>query len=132
MGPSLSTARWLAPVSFAVDFAAQTYGMLSSPNMKDVHDANLSFFSPQPMFIAGFFMPQQLFQLAWLWKLSKGTNASTIDKDVATMVDFSPFYALGNFCIACKSIVPERHTWNALLMGRCAVKRGWSSGTSPT
>ncbi|KAH8899853.1 hypothetical protein GQ53DRAFT_709107 [Thozetella sp. PMI_491] len=101
MGISLSTARWLAPASFIVDFAAQNYGMLSKPNMKDVHDANLSFFSPQPYFIAGFFFPQQLFQLAWLWNLCRAKSTSAgVDKDVATMVGFAPFYAVGNICIA--------------------------------
>lgn len=60
-----------APTSFLIDFAAQQYGMLSKPNMKDIHDKNLSFFSPQPFFIAGFFFPQQLFQLAWLYRLYK-------------------------------------------------------------
>lgn len=99
MGAELSTARWLAPTSFVIDFAAQTYGMLSSPNMKDIHDANISFFSPQPYFIAGFFFPQQLFQLAWLWRLYK---AEASEKDVSSMVDFAPFYALGNLCIASK------------------------------
>ncbi|KAF4977266.1 hypothetical protein FZEAL_6154 [Fusarium zealandicum] len=97
MGAELSTARWLAPTSFVVDFIAQNYGMMSSPNMKDIHDANLSFFSPQPYFIAGFFFPQQLFQLAWLWRLYK---ADPTTKDVSTMTDFAPFYAVGNFCIA--------------------------------
>lgn len=29
--------------------------MLSTPNMKDIHDEHLSFFSPQPYMIAGFF-----------------------------------------------------------------------------
>ncbi|KAK3316598.1 hypothetical protein B0H66DRAFT_299308 [Apodospora peruviana] len=127
MGISHSTARWLAPLSFAVDFAAQTYGMMiSSPSMKEVHDANISFFSPQPFFIAGFFMPQQLFQLVWLYRLCRSpssTSSSTSsvakppgsgtfnsdhpgpdndenDQDVSTMVDFAPYYALGNFCIA--------------------------------
>lgn len=57
MDISHSTARGLAPLSFVVDFAAQNYGMLSSPNMKDVQDANLSFFSPQSSFIVGFFLP---------------------------------------------------------------------------
>ena len=96
MGISYSTAKWMvrscqsvpasisgklsqykiltreqAPASFLIDFAAQQYGMLSSPNMKDIHDRNLSFFSPQPFFIAGFFFPQQLFQLAWLYRLYK-------------------------------------------------------------
>ena len=104
MGVSLSTARWLAPASFAVDFAAQQYGMLSSPNMKDVHDANLSFWSPQPFFIGGFFFPQQLIQLAWLYRLYK-LDPRKSDKDrreVETMVDFVPYYAVGNLCIASK------------------------------
>ncbi|KAI1333210.1 hypothetical protein F5Y16DRAFT_355109 [Xylariaceae sp. FL0255] len=101
MGISLSTARWLAPASFVIDFAAQQYGMLSKPNMKDVHDANISFFSPQPFFIAGFFFPQQIFQVIWLWKLWRATPESAkTDRSVAQMVDFAPYYALGNFCIA--------------------------------
>jgi hypothetical protein len=102
MGISHSTARWVAPLSFALDFAAQQYGMLSSPNMKDVHDANLSFWSPQPYFIAGFFFPQQLFQLAWLyrlWKLDPKKNAES-KREVEQMVDFVPFYVVGNLCIA--------------------------------
>lgn len=103
MGVSLSTARWMAPASFLIDFAAQNYGMLSSPNMKDVHDANLSFFSPQPYFIAGFFFPQQLFQLAWLWRLVKADDqAVATDTQVASMVDFAPYYSIGNICIASK------------------------------
>ena len=53
MGITVSTAKWLAPTSFIFDFACQTYGMLSTPNMKDINDANQSFFSPQPFFIAG-------------------------------------------------------------------------------
>ena len=39
--------------------------------MKDVHDQNLAAFSPNPFFIGGFFAPQQLFQLAWLYRLYK-------------------------------------------------------------
>ncbi|KAK5651386.1 hypothetical protein OQA88_12543 [Cercophora sp. LCS_1] len=110
MGVSHSTARWLAPLSFGLDFAAQTYGMLSSPNMKDVHDANLSFFSPQPFFIGGFFLPQQIFQAAWLYRLCRrrarqlevgGNQIETGDnQDVGLMVDYTPYYALGNLCIA--------------------------------
>lgn len=105
MGVSLSTARYLAPASFLIDFAAQQYGMLARPNMKDIHDAHLSFFSPQPFFIAGFFFPQQLFQVAWLWRLwrarpgaSGRTNAD--DAAVAQMADYAPYYVVGNLCIA--------------------------------
>ena len=39
--------------------------------MQDIHDQNLAAFSPQPLFIGGFFFPQQLFQLAWLYRLYK-------------------------------------------------------------
>ncbi|KAI0160244.1 hypothetical protein GGR57DRAFT_413124 [Xylariaceae sp. FL1272] len=101
MGLSLSTARWLAPTTFVIDFAAQQYGMLSKPNMKDVHDANLSFFSPQPFFIAGFFFPQQIFQVIWLWKLWRATpEKAATDRSIAQMVDFAPYYSIGNLCIA--------------------------------
>lgn len=102
MGMSHSTARWVAPLSFLIDFAAQQYGMLSSPNMKDVHDAHLSFWSPQPFFIAGFFFPQQLFQLAWLYRLYK-LDAKKEPREVQQMVDFVPYYVVGNLCIASKS-----------------------------
>ena len=102
MGVSHSTARWLAPASFVIDFAAQQYGMFSTPNMKDIHDANLSFFSPQPFFIAGFFLPQQLFQLAWLYRLWKlDPKKSEVEKqELDQIVDYVPYYAVGNLCIA--------------------------------
>jgi hypothetical protein len=100
MGLNLSTARYLAPASFLYDFAAQQYGMLSSPNMSDIHYANLSFFSPQPLFIAGFFFPQQLFQLAWLYKLWKLSPTVAAEKrQLDDIVRFVPYYALGNVCI---------------------------------
>lgn len=98
MGITLSTAKWLAPLSWAIDFAAQLYGMLSDPNMKQIHDSNISFFSPQPYFIGAFFFPQQIAQLVWLWRLHNARDASS--KTTASMVDYVPYYALGNLCIA--------------------------------
>jgi hypothetical protein len=76
--------------------------MLSSPNMKDIHDQNMSFFSPQPFFIAGFFFPQQLFQLGWLYRLYKlDPKKSLAEKEeLDQLVDFVPYYSLGNLCIA--------------------------------
>ncbi|KAL9612493.1 MAG: hypothetical protein Q9167_002924 [Letrouitia subvulpina] len=69
--------------------------------MKDVHDQNLSFFSPQPFFIAGFFFPQQLFQLAWLYRLYKlDPKKPTERAELDQIVDFVPIYSLGNLCIA--------------------------------
>ncbi|WRT68524.1 uncharacterized protein IL334_005501 [Kwoniella shivajii] len=95
MGISLSTARILAPASFLFDFACQQYGMLSSPNMKDIHDANPCSFSPQPFAIAGFFGPQQILQLIWLREFFRAP------KDVErNTLRYAPWYALGNGCIA--------------------------------
>jgi hypothetical protein len=100
MGNNPSTLRALAPLSFAYDFAAQQYGMFSSPNMLDVHNANPAAFSPQPYFIAGFFFPQQLFQLAWLWKLCRGEGTPQEKKEMEGLV--WP-YVIGNMCIGSKS-----------------------------
>ncbi|KAF2643859.1 hypothetical protein P280DRAFT_546743 [Massarina eburnea CBS 473.64] len=96
MGNSQSTVRILAPLSFAYDFAAQQYGMFSSPNMLDIHDKNLAAFSPQPFFIAGFFFPQQIFQLVWLYKLWKRQGNV---QELEMMDKFAWVYSLGNFCI---------------------------------
>ncbi|KAK7186112.1 hypothetical protein PSPO01_07924 [Paraphaeosphaeria sporulosa] len=96
MGASPSTLRVLAPLSFAYDFAAQQYGMFSSPNMLDVHNANPAAFSPQPYFIGGFFFPQQLFQLAWLWKLCRGEGDAKERREMEGLV--WP-YVVGNVCI---------------------------------
>ncbi|MCJ1338842.1 hypothetical protein MMC09_004131 [Bachmanniomyces sp. S44760] len=102
MGISYSTAKWLAPTSFILDFAAQQYGMFSTPNMLDINNQNLSFWSPYPYCIAGFFFPQQLFQIAWLYRLYKldpAKNGPEERRELDTMVDYVPFYALGNICI---------------------------------
>ncbi|KAF2429143.1 hypothetical protein EJ08DRAFT_300969 [Tothia fuscella] len=96
MGISHSTARYIAPASFLFDFAAQQYGLFSSPNMQDIHNRNLAAFSPRPEFIGAFFFPQQIIQLVWLWKL---WNASGTEDEVRQMVDYAPIYALGNVCI---------------------------------
>ena len=106
---SHQTARWLALTSFGVNFAAQLYGMLSHPNLQEIHDANLSFFSPHPYFIGAFFLFQQVLQIGWLYRLCRprkdeSGSSTTLDvenvEDTMTMVDYVPFYALGSFCIA--------------------------------
>ncbi|KIW21437.1 hypothetical protein PV08_02017 [Exophiala spinifera] len=118
MGVSYSTAKWIAPVSFLIDFACQNYGMLSSPNMKDIHDQNISFFSPQPFFIAAFFFPQQLFQLAWLYRLGKLDPSRPAQRaELDQIVDFVPYYALGNLCIAAWMVA-----WNS---GRLDISHGF-------
>lgn len=100
MGVSHSTAKYLAPASFLFFFAAQQYGVLSSPNMKDIHDANLAAFSPHPFAIAAFFFPQQIFQLAWLYRLWRGQGDRA---EVQQMVDYVPYYIIGNVCLGSKS-----------------------------
>jgi hypothetical protein len=100
MGVSLSTARYLAPASFIYDFAAQQYGLNSTPNMLDIHNRNLSFWSPQPYFIGAFFTPQQVFQVAWLYKLWKlNPNNPQQKKELDQIVSYVPYYAIGNVCI---------------------------------
>ena len=68
--------------------------------MKNINDNNVSFWSPQPYFIAGFFFPQQLFQIAWLYKLYKADPNNPNERaDLNTMVDYAPIFALGNIAI---------------------------------
>ncbi|EJD03486.1 uncharacterized protein FOMMEDRAFT_154558 [Fomitiporia mediterranea MF3/22] len=95
MGVNVSTARLVAPGAFAINFAAQVYGMLASPNMKEVADRNHYAFSPSPFFIAAFFAPQMILQLAWIRKLFG--KDSDVDQ---AQLDYVPIYALGNICIA--------------------------------
>lgn len=99
---NLQTARWAASISWALNFGAQLYGMLATPNMKQVHDDHISFYSPNPFFIACFFFPQQLIQLGWLWRMwgADKLETPTSSDDIALMVRYTPFFALGNFSIA--------------------------------
>lgn len=99
MGNTQSTVRYLAPASFVFDFAAQQYGIFSKPNMLDIHNQNLAAFSPYPYAIGAFFFPQQLFQLAWLWKLWRQDGNA---QECGMMNKFAWVYSLGNFCIGSK------------------------------
>jgi len=98
MGITHSTARVIAPLSFVYDFVAQQFGIFGTPSMMDIHKRNLAAFSPRGEFIAGFFAPQQVFQLVWLYKLWNGRTSATSD-ELDQMVDFAPWYTLGNVCI---------------------------------
>ncbi|KAL2052191.1 hypothetical protein ABVK25_007633 [Lepraria finkii] len=67
---------------------------------------------PQPFFIAGFFFPQQLFQLAWLYRLYKlDPKKPTERAELDEMVGFVPYYAVGNLCIGIWMIF-----WNASML----------------
>lgn len=111
-----TTARWLAPAAFLLDFAAQLYGILSSPNMKDIHDAHLSFFSPEPLFVAGLFFPLQLIQIAWLYRLYRlgGSKGAAEKNEVALMLDYVPYYVLGNLCLAGMLLLETAGSWGAI------------------
>ena len=70
----------------------------------DIHERHPSAFSPQPQFIGAFFAPQQILQLVWLYKLitlpapEKATPEQK--KELATIVKYVPYYAIGNLSIA--------------------------------
>jgi len=96
MGDTASLTRYLAPASFLYDFALQQYGILASPNMVDIHERNLAAFSPYYPFIGAFFFPQQLCQVAWLWKLWRQGGSA---EENAMMNRFAWVYSLGNVCI---------------------------------
>ncbi|GJF00202.1 hypothetical protein PsYK624_164820 [Phanerochaete sordida] len=120
MGNEVSRARYMALGSFAINFSTQTYGMLTSPNMKDIADANHFAFSPNPWFIAAFFSGQMVLQLYWIRQLfalkpagyqrirdagaqTSGADAlaqQAADEAAAAAVAYAPIYALGNVCIA--------------------------------
>ena len=68
--------------------------------MLDVHNANYSFWSPYAYAIPAFFFPQQLFQLAWLYRLYKLDPKKPVERtELDGIVDYVPYYAIGNVCI---------------------------------
>ena len=131
MGITHSTARYLAPASFLYDFALQQYGIFSTPSMKDIHDANLAFWSPQPFFIAGFFFPQQLFQLAWLYRLWKldPRKGGKEEEEAKMMTNYVPLYVLGNICIGSTSSFAFLVSLHLLLLVFHLVVSHYSSRT---
>ncbi|KAI8980582.1 hypothetical protein BD414DRAFT_420732 [Trametes punicea] len=116
MGNEVSRARALTVSSFLVNFAVQTYGMVTTPNMKDIAEANHFAFSPNPWFIAAFFSGQVVIQLAWIRKLFQNDppggyqtiepnanpeiTAKENERAWNVALNYAPVYALGNFCIA--------------------------------
>lgn len=98
---SQKNARWLATISIIANIFAQLYGTLATPSIKDIHDANLSFWSPQPIFVLIIFIPQLLLQIIWQFRL--WTTDAQLDADKLTevelMLDYVPYYTLGNICI---------------------------------
>ncbi|KZT22644.1 hypothetical protein NEOLEDRAFT_1071098 [Neolentinus lepideus HHB14362 ss-1] len=96
-------ARVLTVGSWIVNFGAQLYGMLAEPNMKDIADANHYAFSPNPMFIGGFFSLQVVIQLTWISKLFRPKDGRKDDPTAyaePAQLSYAPIYALGNICIA--------------------------------
>ncbi|KAI0638375.1 hypothetical protein C8Q77DRAFT_1048118 [Trametes polyzona] len=116
MGNEVSRARVLTVSSFLTNFAVQTYGMVTTPNMKDIAEANHFAFSPNPWFIAAFFSGQVVLQLAWIRKLFQHdppggyqaigdapgsvADAKESERGWKVALSYAPVYALGNFCIA--------------------------------
>ena len=68
--------------------------------MIDINNRNVSFWSPHPYFIGAFFSMQQIFQLAWLYRLYKLSPSKPDErKELDPMVDYAPYFTLGNLCI---------------------------------
>lgn len=108
--PQLSkrSAALFSAGAWTFNFLCQMYGMLSTPNMKDVADKYHAFFSPQPFAIALFFFPQSCIQVYWIYKLFKSSRAAgeSLNGDEAEAssgdeeaVTYAPFFILGNVCI---------------------------------
>ncbi|EPQ60021.1 hypothetical protein GLOTRDRAFT_67311 [Gloeophyllum trabeum ATCC 11539] len=99
----VNRARLMTLGSWAINFAAQTYGMLTKPNMKDIHDTYHYAFSPNPMFIGVYFSMQVVIQLTWiskLWRPSGGRKDDASAYGEPSQLKYAPIYALGNLCIA--------------------------------
>ncbi|KAL9090326.1 MAG: hypothetical protein Q9165_005360 [Trypethelium subeluteriae] len=96
-------APYAVSAAFLYDFLAQLFGILSTPSMKDVHDRNMSFWSPNAYFIGAFFLPQQVIQVIWLsrfWRLSvKEPRNVKEEEEVNRMKSYVPWYIVGNVCI---------------------------------
>lgn len=68
--------------------------------MKEVADKYHSFFSPQPFAIAGFFAPQTILQLLWLYKLVRLANSPTSAASQGSdMARYAGTFILGNVAI---------------------------------
>ncbi|EGO05356.1 hypothetical protein SERLA73DRAFT_14565, partial [Serpula lacrymans var. lacrymans S7.3] len=95
-------ARILALGSFVANFSCQLYGMLTTPNMKQVADENHYAYSPNPFFIAAFFAMQTVLQLLWIKNLFVVSSAGPSPKyeHKPSQMAYVPIYALGNICIA--------------------------------
>ncbi|KAI9667265.1 MAG: hypothetical protein M1821_000079 [Bathelium mastoideum] len=108
----MGLVHYLALLSFAYDVLAQVYAILSSPSMKDIHERNMSFWSPNPLLVGCFFTLQQVFQAIWLrklWKLAgeerkKGKAADAEDG----IAGYMPWYIGGNLCTGTWAF-----SWNA-------------------
>lgn len=91
--------------AWSFNFLCQLYGMLSSPNMKDVADKYHAFLSPQPFAIALFFFPQSCLQVYWIYRLFQQSRSNlsldsdTQDGDDTEAVGYAPVFILGNVCI---------------------------------
>ncbi|EIN12898.1 hypothetical protein PUNSTDRAFT_97851 [Punctularia strigosozonata HHB-11173 SS5] len=113
----LNRARAMTLGSWVINFACQMYGMLTSPNMKEVADDNHYAFSPNPWFIGAFFSMQTVLQLWWIYLLFKHSQETAGRLDA---LGYAPVYAIGNICIGTSThshlLLPLAHTLTAAWM----------------
>ena len=88
--------------------------------MLDIHNANLSFWSPMPQFIGGFFFPQQLFQLAWLYRLYKLDSKKPVER---TELDQIGRLSRASLLVLNTRLTGNRSRFRALLCPRQRLHR---------
>lgn len=96
MGISLSTAKIVAPISWAYMFLSQQYAIaINDPGMKAVNDRNPGAFNPTPFAIGAWFGPQQILEVLYLKELYYPSGG----KLEAITLDLAPYFTLGNLMI---------------------------------
>lgn len=111
------TAAYASAAAWSFNFLCQMYGMLSTPNMKDIAVKYHAFLSPLPIAIAVFFFPQTILQVYWIYRLYKQSSATSSplgdadghddlndlsgpdQEDDEEAVPYAPFFILGNISI---------------------------------
>ncbi len=92
----------IASSTLFLNIGAQIYGLTSTPNMKDINDANLACFTPSSAFVGVFFLSLMIAMGIWLWGLrairrEEGKEGEYGREDMEVYV---PFFCAGNLCIA--------------------------------
>jgi hypothetical protein len=92
----------VAASTLLINIGAQIYGLTSTPNMKDINDANLACFTPSSAFVGVFFLSLMVGMGSWLWGVRTARREEERDggSGKEDMEGYIPFFCGGNLCIA--------------------------------